>query len=206
MEAELKFVREKRNGVAVVGSSIFDAAGRLGVFIAAECGCTGKCDTCMVKVLNGAEYLAKPNAAETEQLSAARRKNGERLACQAQIISSGEISIMTQEAKKEKKSPEEERAEEYKKEFAQLPLEKKIERLVELEAIAFGETFSYVLNAPYTIGGKLVDFLAQYGFKIEADEKKARTPDAAKNGDEAKAKAEPKKTRAKPKPKKTETE
>ncbi len=178
MEAELKFVREKRNGIAVVGSCLFDAAGRLGIFIESECDRAGKCDSCAVRIVSGGGHLSELTPAETEHLTAARRKSGERLSCQATIIKQGEISIMTQEKKKDEKAPEEQRAEEYKKEFAALPLEKKIERLMELEAIAFGETVSYVLNAPYTFGGKLVDFLAQYGFKMEADEKKAKQPAA----------------------------
>ncbi len=200
MEAELKCTREKREGIAVVGSYLVDAAGRIGVFIATDCGRQGGCDSCAVTVTGGAGHLSGETAAEREQLSASRRKKGERLSCQAKIISPGEITIMTQEPKKDERSAEEVRAEEYKKEFAALPLEKKIERLMELEAIAFGDTLTYVVNAPYAIGGKIVDLLAQYGFKIEAEEKKAKTPPEDQTGEEAKDAGEAKKPRAKSKP------
>ncbi len=201
MEAELKFVREKRHGIAVVGSCLLDAAARLGVFIDSDCGRLGNCDGCAVKVSAGGENLSEVTASETEQLSAARRKNGERLSCQAIIIKSGEISIMTEEKKKDEKAPDEKRADEYKKEFSELPLEKKMERLMELEAIAFGETVSYVMNAPYTIGGKFVDLLAQYGFKIEADAKKAKQPEqktAEPESEKADDEVKRPKTKAKP--------
>lgn len=177
MEAELKFEKEKINGIAVVGSYLLDAARRLGIEIEAECGRLGLCDSCAVKIDQGGECLSELTKAEMEQLSAERRNNGERLACQAKITKEGEIIIMTHEKKQDEKSPEEQREEEFKKEFAALPLEKKIARLVELEAITLGETFAYVLNSPYTIGEKILDILAQFGLKVEAEAKKARQPE-----------------------------
>ncbi len=212
MESELKFVRERRHGIAVVGSTLRAAAARIGVALGGECDHPAGTALCAVRVLSGSELLSEMSGVEAEQLGAGRRKNGERLACLATINSPGEISVMTEEKKNDTQTAEERRAEEYKKEFAKLPLEKKIERLIELESIAFGDTFSYVLNAPYTIGGKIVDFLAQYGFKIEADEraaKKGEKPEESKepDGAEANAKAQPKKPRSKPKKEKpTETE
>lgn len=211
MESELKFVREKRHGVAVEGSCLIDAAGRIGVFIAADCDRQGKCDSCAVTVVSGAEYLSEPTAPELEQLNEARRKKGERLACQAKITGSGAISVMTQEKKKEEKSAEEQRAEAFKKDFTALPLEKKIERLLELEMIAFGDTVSYVLNAPYTVGEKIVDIFAKYGFQKDEAERGAKSPktEAASAADAGNSDSEPKKTKAKPRsraPKQPESE
>jgi ferredoxin len=183
MEAELKFEREKRNGIAVVGSYLLDAARRLGVEIKAECGRLGLCDSCAVKIDKGSECLSDLTKAEMEQLSGKRRRNSERLACQTKIIKEGEIVVMTQEKKKEEKPPEEEIAEEFKKEFAALPLEKKIARLVELEAITLGETFAYVLNSPYKIGEKIMEILAQFGLKLEEEAKKAKQPEEHKEKD-----------------------
>jgi ferredoxin len=201
-EAELKFVREKRHGIAVVGSCLLDAAARLGVFVETECGREGKCDSCAATITAGADLLSPPTPSETEQLSESRRKNGERLCCQARIIKAGEISVMTQEKKTEQKSPEQQRAEAFKKDFAALPLEKKIERLVELETIAFGDTFAYVLNAPYTLGGKIVDFLAQYGFRLETEDRERTSGETA--SDKGTAPPEPERP-AKPKSARTRT-
>ena len=50
-----------------------------------------------------------------------------------------------EEAEKEK---EKKKDEEFRKEFDELPLEKKIAALVELETVALGETFSFMINSP----------------------------------------------------------
>jgi ferredoxin len=184
MEAELKFEREKRDGIAVVGSYLIDAAGRLGVEIDRECGRAGTCDTCAVTVLSGAELLSEPTAAERERLSDERLAAGERLSCQTKIAKSGEIVIMTQEKRAAEAAPESDRAsdraEEYKREFAELPLDQKIARLVELEAMAFSDTLSFVVNSPYAIGGKIVDILAGLGLRFDREAREKQTPDEHK--------------------------
>lgn len=198
MEAELRFERENRNGIAVVGSYLIDAAKRLGVEIHDECGRLGLCDSCAVTVKSGAEFLTEPTKAELEQLSEDRRKQGERLSCQAKIAKEGEIVIMTHE-KKDTRPDEQRRHEEYRREFDALPLDQKISRLMELEAVAFGETLSFILNSPYKIGEKVVDFMSEFGFKFEKEAKEAKQPEEHK---EEKAEApDEKKPRAR-KPKK----
>jgi len=194
MEAELKFEKENRNGIAVVGSYLIDAAKRLGIELHDDCGRLGLCDSCAVTVKSGAEFLSEPTKAELEQLSEDRRKQGERLSCQAKIAEVGEIVIMTHE-KKDERPQEERKHEEYRKEFEELPLEQKISRLMELEAVALNETLSYILNSPYTIGGKVVDFLSDFGFKFEKEAKEAKTPDEHK--EEKSEKPEAKKTNTK---------
>ena len=179
MEAELKFEKENTSGIAVVGSYLIDAAKRLGIEIHDDCGRLGLCDSCAVTVKSGAEFLSDPTKAELEQLSEDRRKQGERLSCQAKIAKEGEIVIMTHE-KKDERPDEQRKHEEYRKEFEELPLEKKISRLMELEAVALSESLSYVMNAPYTIGGKVVDFLSDFGFKFEKEAKDAKKPDEHK--------------------------
>lgn len=199
MEAELKFERENTSGVAVVGAYLIDAARRLGVEIFDECGRLGLCDSCAVTVTSGAEFLTPPTKAEIEQLSEERRKNGERLSCQAKIAAEGEIVILTRE--KVEEEPED-LNETYRKEFAELPLDKKVANLVHLEAMTLNETFSFILNSPNKIVGAVIGVMAQFGLKIEDEEKKARRPEehqtdgktddkTATNGD-AHDKAQPK--------------
>jgi ferredoxin len=183
-EAELKFEREGRSGVAVVGSYLIDAARRVGIEVEDECGRLGLCDTCAMTIKQGRDLLSAPTKAEMELLSDERRKNGERLSCQAKIEKSGEIVIMTKEKKKEEKPSAEEKSENYRKEFEEMPLEKKIAELVRLEAIALGETFSFILNSPSKIVGKVMDVMAEFGIKLDEEAKNAKTPE------EHKAKAE----------------
>ncbi len=175
-EAEIKFERENRDGVVAVGTYLFDAARRLGVEVEAECGRIGECDSCEMRITQGIDFLSQLTAAEIRQLSAARRKNRERLSCQAKFEKPGEVVVMTNKKKKEDLPKDEEKTEEYRKQFEEMPLEKKIASLVQLEAIALGETFSFVINSPSAIFGKLTDILAQFGLKMDSDAKNATRP------------------------------
>lgn len=187
-EVEIKFERENRDGLVAVGTYLLDAAKRLGIDLQNEE--FGEREFFVFKVTNGGELLSAPTATEIELLSEERRKNGERLASEAKIEKSGEISIMTAEKKAEEKPKEEEVRETYRKNFEELPLEKKISSLVELEAITLSETLSFVVNSPSMIVGKVIDILAQFGWKMEEEAKKQNRPnehhasdDANKNAD-----------------------
>ena len=189
MEADIKFEREGRNGIIPVGTYLFDAARRLGVNL--EGGIIGENLDFAVKIVKGKEFLSDFTKLETEHLSDASRKNGERLARQAKIEKSGEVVIMTKEKVTETKEETQEKQEQYRKEFEELPLEKKIASLVELEGIALSETFSFILNSPYKIGEKIVDVLSEFGLKFEKEDKDAATPDEHKTEVKAEAKAAP---------------
>lgn len=187
MEAELTFERENIKGVAVIGTYLIDSARRLGIEIIDECGRLGLCDSCAVTIKSGAEFLTLPTKAELELLSDERRKNGERLSCQAKIESIGEIVVVTK--KKNDESEIKDANEEYRKEFAELPLEKKIANLLQLEAMTLSETFTFILNSPYKIVGKMMDVMAEFGLKMEDETKNATRPDEhkkAENGDKSK--------------------
>jgi ferredoxin len=175
MEVEVKFEREDISGVVPVGSYLFDAARRMGIEV--ECERRGESDLCAMRVKEGGELLSEVTKAEKEHLTSKRRKNGERLACQAKFEQTGEVVIMTTEKKKEEKPADDEKYEAYRKEFEELPLEKKVANLLQLEAITFGETVSFVLNSPQMIVGKIMDVMAEFGLKIEDDAKKATRPD-----------------------------
>lgn len=214
MEAEIRFEPSGREGIVPVGTYLIDAALRFGIKIEDECGRKGECDTCAVKIIRGAELLSEPTKAELEHLSPERRKKGERLSCQAKIEKIGEITVMTTE----KPKPEVPPFDAFKKEFAELPLEEKVKKLVDLEAITLSDTFNFVLNLPYYIGEKLRDGIAEFGFMKEEAEKQAKRPDEHNSTSEttepkveetakktAKPKVEtPKKTASRKKPKPAE--
>lgn len=196
-EVELKFENENRSGVVAVGSYLIDAAHRLGVEV--ECERRGESDLCAMKVTKGRELLSAPTLAETEQLSEQRRKDGERLSCQAKLEKAGEIVIMiTQKNEENKPETEEEKTKEFRKEFEELPLEKKIANLLELEFMTLSETFNFVLNSPFKIVDKAMEVMAEFGLKLEEKDKEAKRPKehkAAENGKETETppkKAQPK--------------
>ena len=178
---------EERSGLIAVGTYLFDAARRLGIEVQDDCGRRGECDSCAMKITQGSEFLSAPTAAEIKQLGEQRIKDGERLSCQAKLEKAGEVVVMiTQKKEENKPETEEDKINEFRKEFEELPLEKKIASLVELEAIALSDTFSFVLNSPYKIIGKIMDVMAEFGLKLEDEEKEAKRPEEHReNGDSA---------------------
>lgn len=176
-EIEIKFERENRDGIGVAQSYLIDAARRLGVEV--SCERLGLTDDCAVTIKQGGDLLSAPTKAEKEVLGDKRLKKGERLACQTKLEKNGEIVVLTPE-KKQEDAPKVEDSEEYRKKFAELPLEKKIADLVRLEAMALSETFNFILNSPSHIVGKIMDVMAEFGLKMDAEVKDARTPDEHK--------------------------
>lgn len=172
MEVEVKFEPSGREGIVAKGTYLIDAAYRFGIRIDDECRKEGLHHNCAVKIIKGGELLSEPTKVELEHLSPERRKKGERLSCQAKLEKSGEIVVMTTE----KPKPEVPPFEAFKKEFAELPLEEKVRKLVDLEAITLSDTFNFILNLPYYIGEKVRDGLAEVGFMKEEAEKKAKRP------------------------------
>jgi uncharacterized 2Fe-2S/4Fe-4S cluster protein (DUF4445 family) len=185
-EADIKFEREGKEGIVPVGSYLSDAARRLGVRFEEKCEPAAGIHFCRVTVADGEEVLSERTQAERELTESDGATPTDRLACQARIERVGEIVIMTRET--ENKAAEDEPAvsEKYVKEFSELPLEKKIAELAHLEAIALGETVSFVLNSPYLIFDKVIDVMAAFGMRKEAEVKQAvRPPEHAPstNGD-----------------------
>ena len=176
MSVEIKFEVEnkpERSGIVAEGTYLWDAAKRLGIYLKAECGGQGKCDTCAVTIKEGAGNLSSPTSAEMHHLTDEQRENGERLACQTRIQRSGEIVVMVKETAEE---TEEKKERNFRKDFQELPLEKKFSTLVEIEAVALGETVNFIANLPVTLGNKVVDLMAQFGLNIDKQSRSSRRP------------------------------
>lgn len=180
-EAEIKFEREGREGIIAVGTYLIDAMRRMGIRLDGTCLPAQKLHYCGVKVASGSEHLTEQTGAENEFFASNAHGAGERLACQTKIKSAGEVVIMTKQKKnKETEAEVKDHSEEYRKEFEELPLEKKIASLVRLEAIALGETVSFVINSPFKVFEKAMDVLAEFGLKLEKDAKESVRPDEHK--------------------------
>ena len=178
-EVEVKFERENREGLVPIGTYVIDAAKRFGIHFEDICVRESEDHHCAVVISSGIDLLSSPTNAENEYFEQNGRKTNERLACQAKIERAGEVVVMT----KEKVETEAEdgkglndHSDEYRKEFAEMPLEKKIANLVHLEGIALSETVSFIFNSPFKIGEKLLDVMAEFGFKKEQQERKAARP------------------------------
>lgn len=195
-EVEVKFEREKLEGVVAVGTYVIDAAKRFGIHFDDICVPESEEHHCSVVISSGIDLLSPLTSVEKEYFEKNGRKTNERLACQAKIEKAGAVVIMTK--KKPKDSAEEakndaDRNEKYRKEFADMPLERKIASLVQLESIALSETVSFIINSPFKIADKVLDVMAEFGFKKEEQEREAARPAEHKgNGNGAQTTAESK--------------
>ncbi|HKP69276.1 MAG TPA: hypothetical protein VJV05_08330 [Pyrinomonadaceae bacterium] len=196
-EVEIKFERENQEGVIPPGTYLIDAAKRFGIRFDEPCDTVTGVHYCAVSVSTGSQLLSKDTKAEAEYFKSNPRGTNERLACQARIDKPGEVVVMTKEKEKAASAAEpgdSDPNEAYRKEFADMPLEKKIANLVQLETMALGETVSFIINSPFKIGEKVMDVMAEFGFKKEEREREAVRPEEHKtetNGKKEKsAKAE----------------
>jgi ferredoxin len=174
MEVEIRFEREDRDGIVAVGTYIADAMKRMGIRLDGDCASGIEEHCCVVSITGGSENLSPLTVAEEQYFADKGRGTGDRLACQAKIIKGGEVTVMTKEKKEEQKT--EDKADDYKKQFNEMPLEQKIANLVQLEAITLGETFSFIINSPFKVFEKAVDVMAEFGFKMEKEAHDAKRP------------------------------
>jgi ferredoxin len=153
MNVEIRFEPDGPSGLVAEGASILDAARRLG-FQIPDCG---ECDgTCAVKIITGATLLSALTEAEHKQLSSERLTEGERLACQCKIERGGEL-VLKLVAQTERPRTSQEKTRDLKKEFTELPFERKIATLVQLETIAVTEAFDAITDASVSFGKKIFD-------------------------------------------------
>ncbi|MCS6873283.1 MAG: (2Fe-2S)-binding protein [Pyrinomonadaceae bacterium] len=175
-EVEIKFEPDEISGLVAVGSYLIDAALRLGVNIASDCGRTGSCDSCRVFISKGQDLLSEPTSAEKQVLTIEKIQKGERLSCQTKLIAAGELVVVRPEKKMNGRAPQPNAFERFRKEFYDMPLEKKIASLLELEIITLGETLNFVLNSPFKVFDMLIGVMAELGLKIEKEEKNQKKP------------------------------
>ena len=181
---EIKFEVEnqpERSGVVPEGTYLWDAAKRLGVHLKAECDGRGACDTCAVTILKGREMLSTATSAEMQHLTDERRANGERLACQTRIERNGELTVMVKKQEvEEEETKQSSEPRDFRKDFQELPFEKKFATLVQLEAVALGETLNYVSNLPSFVAGKIMDVIGAFGKQIDEQKRAEKRPDEHK--------------------------
>jgi ferredoxin len=175
MSVDIKFEPSGRNGVIAEGTYLWDAAKRLGMRLPAECAGRGECDTCAVIVEQGATLLSSLTEAERERLSPERLAAGERLACQTKVERGGELTLRPVPVT-ERAETTQETVEEFRREFKELPLQRKLATLVELEAVTMFQTLNAIADAPYKIVGKVLDIMAGRGRSLSERERAARRP------------------------------
>lgn len=176
-QAEIHFVNEGLRGLSAVGSYLNDVARRFGIRIKKRCDDE---HYCVARITGGQSVLSQRTEIENHYFGSAGSTAEFRLMCQARIEKEGEVAIMTGEKRSAAagESKTKDLNEEFKKAFEQMPLEKKIANLVELEAMTLGDTVSYVLNSPFKVFEKMIDTMAVFGFRKEEASKAAKKPNA----------------------------
>ena len=154
MSVEIKFQPDGPSGLVAEGTSVWDAGRRLGFQIPADCEGGGECDTCAVSIITGATLLSALTAAERRQLSPERLAGGERLACQCKVERGGEV-VLRLVSPTERSRTAEEKTRDLRKEFNELPLERKIAMLIQLETIAMSQALDTIAERSASIGKKL---------------------------------------------------
>lgn len=175
MSINIKFGEEGEPGIIAEGTYLWDAAKRMGVRLPAECGGVGQCDTCAVTIVEGMSLLTSLTDAERERLSPERLAAGERLACQVRAEHAGDLLLRLVPAT-EREETTEEAVQDLRKDFREMPLDKKLRTLVEFEALTAYETLNAITSVPSWIGSKLLDLLATRGRTLDERERHARRP------------------------------
>lgn len=153
MSVEIRFEPDGPSGLVAEGTSIMDAARRLG-FQIPDCG---ECDAaCAVKIITGATLLSALTDTERKQLSPERLAGGERLACQCRIERGGEL-VLRLAAQTGRPRTAKEKTRDLKKEFRELSLQGKLSTLVQLETIAATEAFDAVTESTVSFAKKVFD-------------------------------------------------
>lgn len=189
MSVNIKFEPEGRSGIVAEGSYLWDAARRLGAHLPAECEGRGECDTCAVTVLEGATLLSSLTDAERERLSPERLAAGERLACQTKVEHSGDL-VLRPVPTTERAETSEEALKDFRKEFREMPLDKKLAALVELEAVTMMQTLNTVFGLPFTLSEKVLDFMAGRGRAMAERDRQQRRPAEHRPAEHAEARTE----------------
>jgi len=156
MSVEIKFEPDGPSGLVAEGTSILDAAKRLGFQIPADCEGRGECDTCAVKIITGATLLSALTDGERKQLSVERLAGGERLACQCKVEHGGELT-MRLVAQTERARTADEKTADLRKEFSELPFERKMATLIQLETIAMTQALDTIADRSVAFGKMIVD-------------------------------------------------
>ena len=185
MSVDIKFEPEGQGGLVAEGTYLLDAAKRLGVRLPAECKGLGECDTCAVVVETGATLLSSLTESERTRLSPERLAAGERLACQAKVEHGGEV-VLRPVPVTERAETSNETAKDLKKEFRELPLKSKVATLVELEGVTLFQAFDAIISVPFTIGEKVMDYMAGWGRSLEKRSHEAHIPAEHRPPEEAK--------------------
>ncbi len=162
MSVSITFEPSGISGLVAEGTYLIDAARRMGVSLGTGC-VRGKtpCPACLVTVTSGAEMLSARSETENRLLATENLDHTFRLACQVKIENPGELVVKVSTQKLGDNS-QQTVSSDLPKKFADLPLDKKIATLMQLEAIAMSEALDVVIQKPITLGARALDAVGRF--------------------------------------------
>lgn len=169
MSVSITFEPSGINGLVAEGTYLVDAARRMGVSLGTGCA-RGKtpCPSCLVVVSSGSEILSSRSEVERRLLENGQLDDSFRLACQVKIQNPGELVVRVSEhVLHEKAQPAS--SSDLPKRFSELPLDKKISTLLQLEAIAMTEAMDAMIQKPIALGAKALDAVGRFTSREKRD-------------------------------------
>jgi uncharacterized 2Fe-2S/4Fe-4S cluster protein (DUF4445 family) len=175
MSVEITFQPTGLSGLVAEGTYLIDAAKRMGVRISAACKGSAECTACVVSIVAGQLLLSAPTEHERETLGQEALAQGQRLACQTRIERSGELVVGVAP---EQDAPEKNQRQvsDFRKDFGELPLDKKLATLIQLEALTMSQAMDAIAAKTLSAGGKVIDLFARKGRNLRQRELELRHP------------------------------
>jgi uncharacterized 2Fe-2S/4Fe-4S cluster protein (DUF4445 family) len=175
VSVEITFQPAGLNGLVAEGTYVIDAARRMGVRISAACKGSAECTACIVSIVAGHLLLSAPTEHEQKTLGQEALAQGQRFACQTRIERGGELVVRVapeQDASEKNKR----QLSDFRKDFGELPLDKKLVTLVQLEALTMSQAMDAIAAKTLSAGGKVIDLLARKGRNLRQRELELRHP------------------------------
>lgn len=135
MSIEITFEQDGGSGLVAAGTSLWDAARRLGVGLRADCKGRGECDACALVIIKGAEVLSPPKECEYKILGGERMAAGERLACQTTLVKQGAVIARAVTLVEDAS---------HKQSGFELPLKQQLGAFIETEATRISEAVNFL--------------------------------------------------------------
>ena len=175
MSVEITFQPAGLSGLVAEGTYVIDAAKRMGVRISAACKGSAECTACVVSIVTGQLLLSAPTEHEQKTLGQEGLAQEQRLACQTRIERSGElvVAVVPEQAAADKNQRQ---VSDLRKDFGELPLDKKLVTLVQLEALTMSQAMDAIAAKTLSAGGKVIDLFARKGRNLRQRELELRHP------------------------------
>ena len=156
MSVVLTFEPSGVSGVVAPGTYLIDASRRLGVSLGSHCTRGSQHHYCLVRVGAGGELLSARSLEEEKFLVGSDLDSTYRLGCQVKIESPGEVTVNVT-SRTVGPGANSATDSDVRRKFGELPLQKKIATLLQLEAITMSEAFDAAIEKPLALGSKAFD-------------------------------------------------